>query len=166
MIYLFYALQVALDRYYWTRGRDMHVWPIWLRSAYLSTCMDGICNTTCLNVECQRYELVWLELMPSYSDIRLTSLQQGSQCNSRYHFLFFRKFDLVNSNDLLMMSLSEKLRVSFPRPRCFMETRRQKWGQNSWVSGGPSSVYIGSSWICWSGNLRTHRRLTAFRSNS
>ena len=66
----------------WTgmnRRRDMHVWPIWLRSAYLSTCMDRICSTTCLNVECQRCELVWLELMPSYSDIRLTSLQQRSQ---------------------------------------------------------------------------------------
>lgn len=79
MIYLFYVLRVALHRYYWNRRRDMHVWPKWLRSAYLSTCMDRICNTTCLNVECQRCELVWLELMPSYSDIRLTSLQQRSQ---------------------------------------------------------------------------------------
>lgn len=97
--------------------------------------------------------LTWIDAELQWHQVNITPTTIP-KCNSGYNFLFFRKLDLVNSNHLLMMSLSEKtwLRVSFPRPRCFMETRRQKWGQNSWVSGGPSSVYTGSSPICWSGN--------------
>lgn len=81
--------------------------------------------------------LTWIDAELQWYQVNITPTTIP-KFNSGYHFLFFRKFDLVNANHLLMMSLSEKtrLRVSFPRPRCFMETRRQKWGQNSWFLEG------------------------------
>ena len=160
MIYLFYLLQVAFDR-------DMHVQLIWSRSTYPSTYMDSICNTTCLNVDCQRCQLVWLELIPSYSDIRLTSPKKRSKMYFRMPFLMIfvsASLRLVNS---MMKSLwKDRFKASFPRPRSFMETRRQKWGKIHRFPEGHHQSTQGPIWICWPGNLRTYRKLAAFRSSS